>query len=175
MNVESFLDYNQILKIIFEITGERVNYDFICNTKDERLSNRIIENLKSISSLEETDNPDICRLSINDTIIINLSKSTGEIESVNKLTSFETRLLAQSKTNSVPFSREQASDFTPRTDLHTHFAGALKPETLIEIGKKHNIGYPTWILNKMGIDVSNMKLIKMEMLQYFLFKIRTWK
>lgn len=160
MNVESFLDYNQILKVIFEITGERVDYDFICSTKDERLSDSIIENLKNISSLEETDNPDICRLSINDTIFINLNKRTGKIESVNKLTSFETRLLAQSKTSSVPFSREQVSDFTPRTDLHTHFAGALKPETLIEVGKKHDIGYPTWILNKMGIDISQYEVDK---------------
>nr|MCR5146230.1 hypothetical protein [Clostridia bacterium] len=120
----------------------------------------IIENLKSISSLEETDNPDICRLSINDTIFINLNKRTGEIENINQLTSFETRLLAQSKTNSVPFSREKLSEFTPRTDLHTHFAGALTPETLIEVGKKHNIGYPTWILNKMGIDVSQYEVDK---------------
>lgn len=160
MNVESFLDYNQVLKVIFEITGERVDYDFICSTKDERLSNSIIENLKSISSLEETDNPEICRLSINDTIFINLNKRTGEIESVNQLTSFETRLLAQSKTSSVPFSREQASDFTPKTDLHTHFAGALTPETLIEVGKSHNIGYPTWILTKMGIDISQYDVDK---------------
>lgn len=160
MNVESFLDYNQVLKVIFEITGERVDYDFICSTKDERLSNSIIENLKSISSIEETDNPEICRLSINDTIFINLNKITGEIESVNQLTSFETRLLAQSKTSSVPFSREQASDFTPKTDLHTHFAGALTPETLIEVGKNHNIGYPTWILTKMGIDISQYDVDK---------------
>ena len=61
MNVESFLDYNQILKVIFEITGERVDYDFICSTKDERLSDSIIENLKNISSLEENGRLNICR------------------------------------------------------------------------------------------------------------------
>ena len=158
MNVESFLDYNQILKVIFEITGERVDYDFICSTKDERLSNSIIENLKSISSLEETDNPEICRLSINDTIFINLNKHTGEIESVNKLTSFETRLLAQSKTDSIPFSRDQVTDFLPKTDLHTHFAGALRTDTLIEVGMAHNIGYPAKFLTKMGIDVSKYSI-----------------
>ena len=154
MNIESFLDYNQILKVIFKITGEKVNYNFICNTKDKRLSNSIIENLKSISSLEDTENPDICRLSINDTIFINLNKHTGEIESVNKLTSFETRLLAQGKTNSIPFSREQENNFSPRTDLHTHFAGALTPDTLIDVGKKHDIDYPTSLLNKIGINIS---------------------
>ena len=158
MNVESFLDYNQILKVIFEITGERVDYDFICSTKDERLSNSIIENLKNISSLEDTENPDICRLSINNTIFINLNKHTGEIESVNKLTSFETRLLAQSKTDSIPFSRDQVTDFLPKTDLHTHFAGALRTDTLIEVGMAHNIGYPAKFLTKMGIDVSKYSI-----------------
>lgn len=158
MNVESFLDYNQILKVIFEITGEGVNYEYICNTKDERLGNSIIENLKSISSLEETDNPDICRLSINDIIFININKRTGEIESVNKLTAFETRLLAQSKTDKVPFSREQKTDFLPRTDLHTHFAGAIRPDILIEVGKAHNIGYPAYMLTKLGIDAGKYSI-----------------
>ena len=161
MNVESFLDYNQILRVIFEITGEKVDYDFTCNTNDERLSSSIVENLKTISSLEDTADPNICRLSINDTIFINLNKTNGQIESVNKLTSFETRLLAQSKTKSVPFSREQVSDFTPKTDLHTHFAGALTPDTLIEVGKKHNITYPSsWLSTKMGIDISKYNIDK---------------
>ena len=47
MNVESFLDYNQILKVIFEITGEKVDYDFTCSTNDKRLSSSIVENLKT--------------------------------------------------------------------------------------------------------------------------------
>ena len=154
MNAESFLDYNQIIKVLFEVKGDKVSYDFICNSNNEHLNKSIIENLKSISSLEETDNPDICRLSINNTIFVNLNKKTGEIESVNKLTSFETRLLGQGKTNSIPFSRDNLSDFSPKTDLHTHFAGAIRPETLIEVGKNHDIGYPVKDLIKFGIDVS---------------------
>lgn len=158
MNIETYLDYGEILKVIFDVGDEQVDYDFICYAEDKRLSKTIIDNLKSISSFRKTENPDIYRLSINDTIFIDLSKSTGEVQSINKLTAFETRMLAQGKTKSVPFSREKKSDFSPRTDLHTHFAGALRPETLIEIGKKHDISYPIWALRMMNIDVDQYEV-----------------
>lgn len=158
MNIESFLDYNQILKVIFEIVGERVDYDFICSTEDGHLSQSIIENLKSISSLNETENPDICRLSISDTIFININKHTGEIENINNLTAFETRLLAQGKEKDVPFNRENISDFSPKTDLHTHFAGALTADTMVKVGIAHDIGYPVDKLEQMGIDVSEYSI-----------------
>ena len=154
MRVETFLDYNQILKIVFELTDESVDYDLICDTGDKRLSETIVQNLNNIATLQETDNPDIYRLAINDTIFINISKATGEIESINKLTAFETRLLAQSKTKSVPFERKEGIDFIPKTDLHTHFAGAMTPDILINVGMKNNISYPSKLLSKIGIDVS---------------------
>lgn len=160
MNVETFLDYGELLKIVFEITGEKVDYEFSCDSKNERLTNSIVENLKKITTIEETDNPDICRLSINNTIFININKNTGELDSVNKLTAFETRMLAQSKASKVPFSREGEVDFSPKTDLHTHFAGAFTPETLVELGKKHNVPYPAKMLQKMGIDISKYTVDK---------------
>ena len=160
MKVETFFDYNQILKVIFELSGESIDYDFICSTEDGRLSQNIIENLKSISSLTETEKPDICRLSINDTIFININKNTGEIESINNLTAFETRLLAQGKEKYVPFNRENKSEFSPKTDLHTHFAGALTPDTMIKVGIAHNIGYPADKLEQMGIDISEYLVVK---------------
>ncbi len=155
MNVEAFLDYGELLKIVFEITGEQVDYEFSCDSKNERLTNGIIENLKRITTVQETEDPDICRLSINNTIFINLNKKTGELDNVNKLTAFETRMLAQSKASKVPFAREEEEvGFSPKTDLHTHFAGAFTPETLVEIGKKHNVLYPAYLLEKMGVDIS---------------------
>ena len=160
MRVETFLDYNKILKVIFELSKERIDYDFICSTEDGHLSQSIIENLKNISSLSETENPDICRLSINDTIFININKNTGEIESVNNLTAFETRLLAQGKEKHVPFSREDMTDFSPKTDLHTHFAGALTPDSMIRVGIEHDIGYPADKLKEMGVDVSHYSIDK---------------
>lgn len=162
MRVETFIDYSEILKIVLEITEESITYDYVCTEEDKRLGEHLGENieknLKGVSSLEQTDNPDIVKLSINDTIIINISKTTGQIESVNKLTAFETRALAQGKTEGIPFSREGKPDFTPKTDLHTHYAGALRTESLIKIGKEHNIPYPTGWLENMGIDVSKYEI-----------------
>lgn len=158
MKVETFLDYNQILKIVFELTDESIDYDLICDTGDKRLSDTIIKNLNEITTIQETDNPDIYRLAVNDTIFINISKSTGEIESINKLTAFETRMLAQSKSQSVPFERKKESEFVPKTDLHTHFAGAMTPDILIDVGKKNKISYPSKLLKKIGIDVTNYSI-----------------
>lgn len=153
MNVETFLDYNEILKIVFEISGDRIDYNMTCEYGNERLRNRIINNLKSICTFEQTEDPDIYRLSISDTIYINIRKSTGEIESVNKLTAFETRTLAQKKDKVTIFDR-QVTDFMPKTDLHTHFAGALSPDILIDVAKKHNLTYPAKFLQEIGIDIS---------------------
>ena len=158
MRVETFLDYNQILKVAFEITDQDIEYDFICTTEDRHLSQNIIKNLKNISFLSSTEDPDILKLSINDVIFININKKTGEIESINKLTAFETRLLAQGKERNVPFSRENVSEFSPKTDLHTHFAGALTPETIVKVGIAHNIGYPADKLQQMGINISNYEI-----------------
>lgn len=155
MKVETFLDYNQILKIVFELTDESIDYDLICDTGDKRLSDAIIKNLNEITTIQETDAPDIYRLTVNETIFINISKSTGEIESINKLTAFETRSLAQSKSQSVPFERKEDCEFAPKTDLHTHLAGAFSPDILINVGIEHGIGYPANLLSKLGIDISN--------------------
>lgn len=155
MKVETFLDYNQILKIVFELTDESIDYDLICDTGDKRLSDAIIKNLNEITTIQETDAPDIYRLTVNETIFINISKSTGEIESINKLTAFETRSLAQSKSQSVPFERKEDCEFVPKTDLHTHLAGAFSPDILINVGIEHGIGYPANLLSKLGIDISS--------------------
>ena len=56
--------------------------------------------------------------------------------------------------NGIPFSRENLPDFTSRTDLHTHYAGALRTETLLSLGKKYNVGYPANDLQNMGIDIT---------------------
>lgn len=160
MKVETFLDYNQILKIVFELTDESIDYNLICDTGDKRLSDAILRNLNELITIQETDNPDIYRLAISDTIFINISKSTGEIQNTNKLTAFETRMLAQSKSKIALFERKEESKFVPKTDLHTHFAGAMTPDILIDVGKKHGIGYPAKLLSKIGIDVNNYTIDK---------------
>ena len=151
---ESFLDYNQIVKVVFEQVDGEISYDFDCKAPNEHIRQSVISNLHRISSMSETEDPDIYRLSLNDTVFVDVSKSTGAITSINKLTAFETRLLAQGKEVDVPFSREKLTDFRPATDLHTHLAGALKPDDLIRIGREHNAPYPLSLLEQMGIDSS---------------------
>ena len=154
MSVEAYLDYNKIIKAIFEITDEGIEHELELQVTDAKLGSTIIENLKKISSFEPTEDPDIYRFAIGDTIFIDVSKSTGEIHTQKQLTAFETRRLAQSQEHAVPFSREIQTDFSPKTDLHTHFAGAIRTDTLIEIGKMHDLTYPANMLEEMGINVS---------------------
>lgn len=158
MPIEAFLDYNKLIKVSIETNKPIAEYQFDTNNDNEKLSKRIIENLKTISSMQETENPDIVRLSINDTIFIDVSKSAQTATIVNQLTAFETRLLAQGKTFGVPFLRETPTDFRPKTDLHTHFAGALTPESLIKAGIKNNISYPASYLEKLGIDMNQYSI-----------------
>ena len=155
---ESFLDYGNLLKVVFESSDDGVDFDLECSSKDEHLNRKIVENLRGISSIAPTENEDIWRYSIRDTIFIDVSRSTGETQSVNKLTAFELRSLAQGKENGVPFSREKLTDFKPKTDLHTHFAGAITPDSLIDVGKKHDISYPAHFLAQVGVDTSQYEV-----------------
>ena len=97
MNVETFLDYNGVLKVAFTITDTEQKYEYICNSGNYKLTNNVCSNLYRISDFKETEDPDILQLTINDTIFVNVSKSTGQIESVNKLTAFELRRLGQGR------------------------------------------------------------------------------
>ena len=74
MRVETFLDYNKIVKAVFDIEGDQIKYDFVCTTNEEHLTENIVENLHRISELEQDSTDDICRLKISDTIFINISK-----------------------------------------------------------------------------------------------------
>ncbi len=150
----TFLDFNEAIKVVFKVVGDSLSFDYRLKVEDDKVASIIKKNLNELSHLETTDNPDVYTLNIRDTIFIDVNIKTGEVVNVNKITAFETRSLAQGNSHKVPFSRENRPDFTPETDLHTHFAGALRADTLIDVGFKHNINYPKWALEKMGIDVS---------------------
>ncbi len=149
---ETYLDVAEAIKVIFSVHNDSVSYEYSCDTDDVVIEGYVLKNLNKITSFEQTSDPDIYRLSLNNRIFIDFSKSTGKIVNVDKLISSETRLLAQGKPDKVPFSRENMSDFSPKTDLHNHYAGVLSPQQLIEIGKKHDVDYPVAFLKDMGID-----------------------
>ncbi|MBR3144061.1 hypothetical protein IKF12_02575 [Candidatus Saccharibacteria bacterium] len=156
---ESFLDYGNTLKVNFDTDGEEVEYSFEYSSDNERMSEKILESLYHISSITpKQDEPNIWRLAINDAVFIDVDKNTGAVDNINYLTAFEVRMLAQGKENRVPFSRERLTDFTPKTDLHTHLAGELTPDSLIEIGLKHDIDYPIELAKMAGIDPNNYEV-----------------
>ncbi len=157
---EFYIDYSKMIKLRFQITDNELRYDLICESDDERLSSVIISNLKSISTIEDISEKDIYRYKINEQIFVDISKKDGSIKFTNKLTTFEIRSLAQGKNEDVPLARNDDIDYHPKTDLHTHFAGAITSDSLIKIGLEHNLKYPAWCLEKMGIDIDKYGLTK---------------
>ena len=63
------------------------------------------------------------------------------------LTSFEMRMLARSDRQNV-FARDEIEGFSHSTDLHTHFAGCLSPEDLVEVGLEHHNSIPASLAKK---------------------------
>ncbi len=76
----------------------------------------------------------------------------GGWETVTKLTALEVRFLAD-RGSPHPAGVVVAAA-TPRTDLHTHFAGCIRPDALLEIGAKHDVRYPAKLLGELGIGVA---------------------
>jgi ADP-ribose pyrophosphatase YjhB (NUDIX family)/adenosine deaminase len=73
-------------------------------------------------------------------------------EHIEPLTSFEARFLAD---NNVPLPLPSgAPSFAPRTDFHTHFAGALSGRALLELAAEHGVAVPHELLAQAGIHAS---------------------
>ncbi len=153
MNAETYIDYAKIIKAKFTFDNDGIKCSLLCTADDKRLGQTIISNLQSISSIAYMPETDTYRYKISDTIFVDISR-TGEIKNTNMLTNFETRMLAQSKMNKVPFTRDNDNAYLPKTDLHTHFAGAMTADTILKVGLEHNIFYPSWCLEKVGIDLN---------------------
>jgi ADP-ribose pyrophosphatase YjhB (NUDIX family) len=67
------------------------------------------------------------------------------------LTAFEARYLAD---NGVPLeSPAFASRFSPRSDLHTHFAACLSGDDLVAIGAEHGLTLDPALLAEAGVHV----------------------
>ncbi len=71
------------------------------------------------------------------------------LEARARLSPFELRLLAE--TGLPPARAVTAVDAPPRTDLHTHFAGCPRPESLIELGLRHDLSIDGRLLDEAGV------------------------
>lgn len=73
------------------------------------------------------------------------------------LTAFEMRLLARPGNHAnIPFSRRVVKSNVPITDLHNHFAGSPSPEGLVELGLKHDLSVPAWMIKELGVNPENL-------------------
>ena len=96
------------------------------NHTNKKNSQRLVANISRITSVTKNKNQTIVKL--NGIPYATVSNS-GVVSYLHALTSFETRLFAQGeKIEFLPFQRFNKKPTTLKTELHTHFAGALTPE-----------------------------------------------
>lgn len=70
-----------------------------------------------------------------------------------RLTVFETRMLGNEKLYRwLPYPRSRMALPVLRTDLHTHSSGQISAQGLIAVAINHAIGYPTRLLDLLGIN-----------------------
>ncbi|MFO0555998.1 MAG: NUDIX domain-containing protein [Polyangiaceae bacterium] len=69
-----------------------------------------------------------------------------------RLTAFQCRFLAD---HDLPLAAPRELPWSPRTDLHTHFAGALSGEELVALAHEHDHPIPAWLWAEAGVAVEN--------------------
>ena len=151
------IDYGGMLSM--EVTVDQdglVSYEYHLAAGDrpgeEKLCNNIIYNMKRVTTVEQSPtDEDVSNINLNEALLVTVNRRTGETEVKCQLTTFELRLLSQGSAVGIPFSREKLGDFKPKTDLHTHMAGAISAESLVKVGLEHDIHYPAKMLEQIGI------------------------
>lgn len=135
--------------------NEEGNFIVESNHSNTKNSNTLISNFYKIATINESKNK--FELKLKDIPYATISKRNSSVENNHLLTSFETKLLAQSTNlDKIPFSRLENAPKV-KTDLHTHFAGFLSPEQLIECGLSCNINIDKYSLDIAKIDTKNLK------------------
>ena len=122
---------------------------------NKKNSKRLVSNIEKITSVKKTKSG--TEILLNGVPYVSINNQE-KVKYQQSLTSFETRLFAQGKkTEALPFARFDRMPAKLKTDLHTHFAGALSPEQLIEVGIGNDIKFPRWILKQAKIDYSYLQ------------------
>lgn len=91
---------------------------------------------------------------IDDFLIVDANLKNGEFASIetDHLPSGIIKELSSNPSISIgPRTKEKVT-----TDLHTHYAGAIRTSELIRIAIDANVGYPSFVLNKLGIDTEGL-------------------
>ena len=87
------------------------------------------------------------------------SKGVEYAEIFQKLTVFETRMLANEKLHRwLPYPRPLLKPPILKTDLHTHSSGQVSSAGLMELALRNKIPYPTRLLSELGIPFAKEHL-----------------
>ena len=85
-----------------------------------------------------------------------IADSEFRLEKSDRLSPFEIRILGRgidsAISSQIPYDRSNVAKFTPKTDLHTHFAGNITVDSLIDIAGKNDTRYPVSLLRELGIN-----------------------
>jgi len=97
------------------------------------------------------------RLQVNDLPFAEFEMLGGQLHLMEhpqrQLSVFETRMIGRAPQTSVPYEYQPVEKVpSPLTDLHTHLSGQVSAHDLLELGKHHEVLYPTVALDKLGIE-----------------------
>jgi ADP-ribose pyrophosphatase YjhB (NUDIX family)/adenosine deaminase len=84
---------------------------------------------------------------------VSLDPSPSLVGPRDVLSPFETRYLADNG-HPHPASAHPFRAHTPRTDLHTHLAGAARAEDLVRLGIELDLAYPRALLDEAGVHLA---------------------
>ena len=177
MRDEYFVDYPKLLGLHidyaedFSLSLKRTDDKYVpvmsYHGEDKRAGENVIRNLEKIISVQpDKDNGLDLFIGKERFARFVRNPADGQISldtnvPQKHLTSFEMRMLARSDRQNV-FARDEIEGFSHSTDLHTHFAGCLSPEDLVEVGLEHHISIPASLAKKAGIDITQYAVDKQD-------------
>jgi len=139
--------------IVANLNNDKLN--LTSNHSNSKNAKRLISNISSIISTKKVKG--VTTVLLNDAPFVSIAQD-GKVSYNEQLTSFETRLFAQGKkVETLPFDRSQKITTKLTTDLHTHFAGALSSEQLIEIASGQGVFYTKDQLQKIQINTDYLE------------------
>lgn len=91
----------------------------------------------------------------------------GIIEMKAKIPAITKTLMAQTKSYKLDINKTIIKSYVYkkskfRTDLHTHMNAMLPPDALIALGIKHQIRYPLYYINKLGLKITEEQAARLE-------------
>lgn len=92
----------------------------------------------------------------------------GIIEMKAKIPAITKTLMSQTKSYKLDIKKTIIKSYVYkkskfRTDLHTHMNAMLPPDALIALGIKHQIRYPLYYINKLGLKITEEQSARLEM------------